>query len=129
MSLPFSVLNLFAKHKSIVFVILLSTQIFLANQIYIPVAVAQPPSVCPTPNFVQHWDKIVFKILDQGLAKRHNLTANTELDIKVQDDPHSVADVKQKVLQFLNESNEFRNAIQIQDVQYALICAIPSRPG
>lgn len=79
MSLMFSVLSLFAKRKSALFVILLSIQVFVVNQNYIPVAMAQPPNVCP-PNFVQHWDKIVFKILDPGLAKRHNLTANTELD-------------------------------------------------
>ena len=40
-------------------------------------------------------------ITSPDIARRVNLTANTELDIKVLDDPHKVSDVKQKVLDFL----------------------------
>jgi hypothetical protein len=49
---------------------------------------------------VQHWDKIVFKINSTELAKRVNLTAGTELDIKVLDNPKEVADIKKKNLTF-----------------------------
>ena len=58
------------------------------------------PGVCPAKD-VQHWDKIVFMITSPDIARRVNLTVNTELDIKVLDDPHKVSDVKQKVLDFL----------------------------
>ncbi|MFI5423791.1 MAG: hypothetical protein ACHQXG_03275 [Nitrososphaerales archaeon] len=87
----------------------------------------QPPSssICPESN-VQHWDKIIFMIIDPELAKRVNLTANTELDIKVLDDPHTVADIKHKVLDFLNQSNASPKAIQIMQVEYAIICASQS---
>jgi hypothetical protein len=61
--------------------------------------------VCPTKD-VQHWDKIVFVIVNPDLASKTNLPANSELDIKVLDDPHKVADIKQKVLTFLQLPDE-----------------------
>ena len=82
------------------------------------------PGVCPDKN-VQHWDKIVFMINDPEVAKKANVTAKTELDIKVLDDPHKVADLKQKVLDFLNLPPSDRRAIQILDVNYAIICSLP----
>jgi hypothetical protein len=57
------------------------------------------------------------------LAQSLNLTANTELDIKIKDDPKNVTDIKQKVLDFLGSPNGTRNAITISDVEYAAICA------
>jgi hypothetical protein len=71
---------------------------------------------------VKHWDKIVFDITDPNIAKKLNLTANTELDIKVLDDLKKVADIKQKVLDFLKVPNENKSSIQILDVEYAVIC-------
>ncbi len=77
--------------------------------------------VCPTKD-AQHWDKIIFLIVNPDLAKRTNLPTNSELDIKVLDDPHKVADIKQKVLDFLNVPNEPRSSIQIFNVEYSIIC-------
>jgi|SRR5688572_5613190 len=90
----------------------------------------EPPTevICPALN-VQHWDKIVFSINDTRIARELNLTANSELDIKVLDDPLTVADLKKKVLDFLKvEDNErSRNAISIHSVEYAIACAeVPS---
>jgi hypothetical protein len=53
------------------------------------------------------------------------LNASTLLDIKVIDDPTTVADIKRKVLHFLNvPDNEFtRRMITITEVEYAIICA------
>jgi hypothetical protein len=79
-------------------------------------------TVC-SPTNVQHWDKIVFKINSTELAKRLNLTAGTELDIKVLDNPKEVADIKNKVLDFLGVRDAKRETIQILDVEYAIICA------
>jgi hypothetical protein len=81
-------------------------------------------SVCPKGS-VQHWDKIVFMITDPKLASKANVTANTELDIKVLDDPKKVADLKQKVLNFLGDPNGNKSSIKIVDVEYAIICALP----
>ena len=91
------------------------------------------PAVCPENN-VQHWDKIVFMIMSPDLGRKVNLTAKTELDIKVLDDPLKVADIKQKVLDFLKVPNAPRNAIQILDVNYAIICgssspSVPTTPS
>ena len=52
-----------------------------------------------------------------------HLVPETEYDIKVLDDPHKVADIKQKVLDFLNVPNEPRDSIHILEVGYAMICA------
>ena len=81
--------------------------------------------VCPTKD-VQHWDKIVFFILTPDLAKKVNLPVNSELGIKVLDDPHKVADIKQKVLTFLEVTNEPRSSIQIVNVEYSIICNSPN---
>jgi hypothetical protein len=55
----------------------------------------------------------------RSLAKSVNLTANTELDIKVLDEPTKVADIKQKVLSFLHMPNVpvLRNTTKIIDVE------------
>jgi hypothetical protein len=91
------------------------------------------PAVCPENN-VQHWDKIVFMIISPDLGRKVNLTAKTELDIKVLDDPLKVADIKQKVLDFLKVPNAPRDTIRILDVNYAIICAssapsVPTTPS
>jgi len=82
-------------------------------------------AICPE-DFVQHWDKIKFMINSSELAQRVNLTANTELDIKVLDDPRKVVDVKQEVLDYLGMPNATKDAITIVDVDYAIICASSS---
>jgi YVTN family beta-propeller protein len=78
--------------------------------------------ICPAA-YVQHWDKIIFSITDPDVAERLNLTANTELDIKVQDDPQVVADIKQKVLGFLALPGSLNQTINVLDVEYSTICA------
>ena len=80
-----------------------------------------PPPECN----IQHWDKIVFSINNSRLAGSLRLTPNTPLDIKVLDDPARVADIKQKVLNFLKvpASPENRRSISIIDIEYAIICA------
>jgi hypothetical protein len=85
-------------------------------------------NVCPEEN-VQHWDKIVFVIPNPQVAKRAHVPANTELDIKVLDDPHKVADIKQKVIDFLKLTSSDRNAIKIVDINYAIICALQAPPS
>ena len=57
------------------------------------------------------------------LAKKANVSANTELDIKVLDNPKEVADLKQKVLNSLRVPNENKTSLRIIDVEYAIICA------
>jgi hypothetical protein len=85
-------------------------------------------NVCAQGN-VQHWDKIVFMILDPKLASKANVTSNTELDIKVLDDPREVADLKQKILNFIGAPNENKSSIKIVDVEYAIICAMQPPPS
>jgi YVTN family beta-propeller protein len=79
-------------------------------------------AVCPEEN-VNHWDKIVFMIMSPVLAEKVHVLPFTELDIKVLDNPKQVADLKQKVLNFLGAPNGNRNSIKIIDVDYAIICA------
>jgi hypothetical protein len=87
---------------------------------------APPTGICPNEN-VQHWDKIVFSIKNRDLAEKLNLTANTELDIKVLYYPTSVADIKQKVLDFLNAPYcASRKSVVILDVKYAISYSAPT---
>lgn len=81
---------------------------------------------------VLHFDKIIFTVGTGVLAPAIRADFNqlnavrrlTELDIKVKDDPKTVADLKGKVLTFLgalpNAAN--RALIRIVDVEYAVIC-------
>lgn len=84
--------------------------------------VSEPSSICSEEN-IQHWDKIIFNVTDPAIARELNVSANTELDIKVLDDPSEVADIKQKVLDFLKAPNENKSSIKIIDVEYAIVCA------
>jgi len=82
-------------------------------------------STCPIEN-QKHWDKIIFRITSPDIASTINLPLNSELDIKIQDSPLKVSDLKEKVITFLNltSSEENRNAIEIIDVDYDVVCSI-----
>ena len=71
----------------------------------------------------QHWDKVIFNITNMNLAQKVGLPINTELDIKVLDDPTKVMDVKQRILDFLNvrDKNAY-NQINVIDVEYGITC-------
>jgi PKD repeat protein len=106
---------------------------YLANVAYCQPAYGGPPggnAICPATN-VQHWDKIIFQISDAGLAASLGLPAETHLDIKVLDDPKTVADIQKKVLDFLKlpDNPQNRNAIFVIDVEYAIICASAPPPN
>ena len=90
------------------------------------------------PNGVQvvavHMDKIIFQIVGQltALVAGDQIELNavprlTTLDIKVLDDPRTVADVKGKVLTFLGAADTAanRSGIRIEDVDYAVVCPNP----
>ncbi|MGD9674253.1 MAG: hypothetical protein AB7U98_12335, partial [Candidatus Nitrosocosmicus sp.] len=77
-------------------------------------------------NEVQQWDKIVFKITNADLAESVGLPANTELDIKVLDDPSKVVNLEQRVIDFLDSSDLSFDSkyIEIIDVEHATICGL-----
>lgn len=81
-----------------------------------------------------HMDKIIFQIvadlkaqLDADQAALDAVPKKTDLDIKVIDNPTTVADLEGKVLTFLGAADtpENREAIRISDVEYAVICPRP----
>ena len=81
--------------------------------------------------FAAHADKIIFTLtgalaaLQQGdQAALDNVPRDTELDIKVLDDPRTIADLKGKVLSFIRavDSAVARTAVKIIDVEYAMVC-------
>jgi hypothetical protein len=94
-------------------------------------------TTCPTsvtgaiiPATAYHSDKIVFTIADILLAantadqnRLSTLPLNTELDIKVRDNPALVANIKSKVLTFLGAALTATNEqlIKIISVEYAAI--------
>ncbi len=95
-------------------------------------------ATCPDQSPVLHFDKIIFSIAASTAIKltaadpadQATLSAfprNTELDIKVADDPTTVADLKGKVLTFLGamDTLKIRSLIKIVSVQYAVVCAQP----
>ncbi len=85
------------------------------------------------PVLAAHADKIIFKIsgalaaVDPGdQADLNAVPRNTELDIKVIDDPLTVADLKGKVLSFLGavDNAAARLVVKIIDVDYAMVCPL-----
>ncbi len=82
----------------------------------------------------QHADKIIFKLsgnlpaVDPAQQAALNaIPRNTELDIKVLDNPKAVADLKAKILSFLNaiDNPDTRPFVTILSVQYAMVCPHP----
>jgi hypothetical protein len=78
-----------------------------------------------------HMDKIIFQIIADLRATNPNdqdalnrVPKKTDLDIKVIDNPQTVADLEGKVLTFLGAADtpENRDGIEIKDVEYAVIC-------
>lgn len=78
-----------------------------------------------------HADKIIFRItgflpavlaVDQDALNR--VPRDTELDIKVLDNPRTVADLRGKVLTFLGavDSPNTRPNVTIIDVDYSMVC-------
>ena len=85
-----------------------------------------------------HMDKIIFEIVGPltalNAADQMALNAvphQTALDIKVIDDPKTVADVKGKVLTFLGAADTAfnRGSLRIVDVDYAVVCPNPDGAG
>lgn len=101
--------------------------LLIATIVYIPNAYSQTSEnevrVCNDQS-TTHWDKIIFKIIDQKIAKKIQQPFDSELDIKVLDNPKKVADLKKKILDFvgLSATPENRKAIEIIDVNYAILC-------
>jgi DNA-binding beta-propeller fold protein YncE len=81
-------------------------------------------TICPKEN-IQHWDKIVFKITSADIARKANMPVDSELDIKILDNPKEVSDIKKKVLDFLHiaDKPEARSAIRIISINHTIICA------
>ena len=84
-----------------------------------------------------HADKIVFRIigpllaqLPQDQAALDQIPRDTGLDIKVIDNPRTVADLRGKVLSFLGavDKPEFRANLDILEVKYAMVCPTTTGP-
>jgi hypothetical protein len=88
----------------------------------------KPSGTCPDEN-LKHWDKIIFKITSRALANTLNLPLNSELDIKIQDSPVDVVDIKNEIALFLNipTSAQNRNSLEVVNVAYDIACT-PSEP-
>ena len=78
-----------------------------------------------------HADKIIFTLSGALVAQQqadqaalNNVPRDTELDIKVLDDPRTIADLKGKVLSFIRavDNAAARAAVKIIDVDYAMVC-------
>jgi hypothetical protein len=95
-----------------------------------------PCALLPNGKFVYavHMDKIIFRIVGNLVAPDvgtqtalNSIPKNSRLDIKVLDDPKTIADLKGKVLTFMGAPNsaDNRDQIVIDDVDYAVVCRDP----
>ena len=84
-----------------------------------------------------HADKIVFALtgflqaqLPDDQPALDKVPRNTQLDIKVLDDPRTVADLSGKVLTCLGalDSPANREALRIIEVKYAMVCPTTTGP-
>ena len=92
------------------------------------------PTVCPTggpPKKILHFDKVIFQISPGTLAPLFAADAaalaalprNLDLDIKIVDNPVTVANLESKVLSFLGAQSGpgNRQLLRISDVEYTTI--------
>jgi len=103
-----------------------------------------PKAACPA-QFVQHWDKIIFKPVVVFAFPFFSPEGETELieglefDVKVRDNPDKLANLGQKTAEKLNELGyqllvldgtiDITQAnIDILDVEYSIICAATPDP-
>ena len=95
-------------------------------------------------DIVEHWDKIIFIIDEDESDVIPEELLETELDIKVRDDPGTVSDIKGKVRAFLeggffvDPTGDFIELtpeqvaeleLEIVDVEYAIVCAFGFENG
>jgi len=127
------------KKSTLLWVVIATTTVAAADVAYAavpPVVRAGKPalSACPTggvPNKIFHFDKVIFQISTGNLLPNiaadanalNALPRNTDLDIKIIDDPRTVADLEGKVLTFLGAFPGLKNRelLQISDVEYTTI--------
>lgn len=70
----------------------------------------------PRGDLCVHYDKIIFEIKKDPSKKIPKELLKTELDIKVLDDPRSVADIQGKVKEFLSSGPYVDPSFQILDL-------------
>ena len=92
-------------------------------------------SVCPAvpPGRIFHFDKVIFQLAPGNLSPiiagdavaLNALPRNEDLDIKIYDDPRTVAVLEAKVLSFLGARNiaANRDKLKISDVEFtSIVC-------
>src|SRR5262245_11406245 len=105
------------KKSMLLSVVIAAATVAAADMAYAAVPPVDPAceptlSACPTggkPNTVYHFDKVIFQIAAGNLvpiipadaAALNALPRSTDLDIKIIDNPKTVADLESKVLSFL----------------------------
>ncbi len=83
----------------------------------------KPPtttSPCPPADQVQHWDKIIFVLQDNVPPALSNLMGH-ELDLKVADQPNTVVDLNQEIVQSLEAQYPAVNPALIQSIKIKII--------
>jgi hypothetical protein len=126
------------KKSSLLSVLIATTTIVAADVAYTAVPpvdrVGRPAlSVCPAgvPKRIFHFDKVIFQLAPGNLVPivaadagaLNALPRNSDLDIKIIDDPRFIAGLEGKVLSFLGAANNVNNRdrLRISDVEYTTI--------
>lgn len=85
------------------------------------------------PVFAEHVDKVIFRLTGAIQAMQpgdqpalNNIPRNTKLDIKVLDNPETIADLEGKVLSFIGavDNAASRSALVVDEVAYAMVCPL-----
>ena len=127
------------KKSTLLSVVIATTTIAAADVAYAavpPVDRAGRPALTAcgtgTPQRIFHFDKVIFQLAPGNLvpiiatdaAALNALPRNLDLDIKIIDNPRTVADLESKVLSFLGaqpRSSGNRELLRISDVEYTTI--------
>ncbi len=107
------------------------------DRVGVPAQIRCGTSAAGAPIFAAHADKIIFRLSGGLPAVDPNdqpaldaIPRNTQLDIKVLDDPKTVADLKGKVLTFIGavDNPNTRQGVTINSVEYAMVCPTTAAP-
>jgi hypothetical protein len=119
--------------------VLVQADVPVVDRVGRPAVVSCGKTPAGTTVYATHMDKIIFHLTGALLAAApadqpalNAVVRDSRLDIKVLDNPRTVADLKAKVLSFLRAAvtPANRENVTIDDVDYAVICPqIPTAAG
>jgi len=93
-----------------------------------------PSTVCPEDGTVQHWDKVIFEIVDNAGGKIPDSAVGAEHVFIVNDKANEIINIEQKVIDKIGEKYSIppgertEISVEIKDVRYETVTCVKEGP-